>query len=290
MVAAMAGRQRIVRTRRPVDLRATLGPLAHGGRGDPCLRVGARDTWRAADTVAGPATLHLRSIDHTTIGARAWGPGAEAALERVPDLVGAAEDPPSLAGIHPLVTELERRAPGLRLGRSGALLATLVPTVLEQRVIGIEAARAYRSMVRAAGRRAPVPSATDAVDDPAGPPRLLLPPEPGWLLGAASGRGPSTRSPRSRWATPTRYRSARRLADAESHPIDEARRRLFDYWVKHIVTHALTGAPRGTDERMLELLEPWRGQRGRVCRLLARGGPALPRFGPRLPLQSIARY
>ena len=61
-----------------------------------------------------------------------------------------------------------------------------------------------------------------------------------------------------------------------------------DYWLKHIVSNALTGEPRGTDERMLELLEPWRGQRGRVCRLLMAGGPALPRFGPRLPLRQLA--
>jgi len=41
---------------------------------------------------------------------------------------------------------------------------------------------------------------------------------------------------------------------------------------------------------MLELLEPWRGQRGRVCRLLRAGGPALPRFGPRLALRDLAAH
>jgi 3-methyladenine DNA glycosylase/8-oxoguanine DNA glycosylase len=309
----MAGRRRIVRTRRPVDLQATLGPLVHGGRRDPCLRVGARDVWRASHTVAGPATVHLRSADATTIHARAWGPGADAALDAVPDLVGAADDPPPLARAHPLVTELDRRATGMRLARGGALLDTLVPTVLEQRVIAVEASRAYRAMVRAAGTRAPYPAPTDDVDDPAGPPALLLPPTAEWLREV----------PYYRWGVEQRrvntiktaVAHARRLAEAESLPVDEARRRLFalpgvgpwtvntvaalalgdpdavpvgDYWVKHIVTHALTGAPRGTDERMLELLEPWRGRRGRVCRLLASGGPALPRFGPRLPLQLIA--
>ncbi len=62
-----------------------------------------------------------------------------------------------------------------------------------------------------------------------------------------------------------------------------------DYWLKHVVVFALTGVARGTDEQMLELLEPWRGQRGRVCRLLLAGGPRLPRFGPRLRFAQLAR-
>jgi 3-methyladenine DNA glycosylase/8-oxoguanine DNA glycosylase len=61
-----------------------------------------------------------------------------------------------------------------------------------------------------------------------------------------------------------------------------------DYWLKHVVTFALTGEPRGTDERMLDLLEPWRGQRGRVCRLLLSGAPRPPRYGPRSPLRKLA--
>jgi hypothetical protein len=39
---------------------------------------------------------------------------------------------------------------------------------------------------------------------------------------------------------------------------------------------------------MLELLEPYRGHRGRVIRLLEAGGITAPRFGPRMPLRSIA--
>jgi 3-methyladenine DNA glycosylase/8-oxoguanine DNA glycosylase len=63
-----------------------------------------------------------------------------------------------------------------------------------------------------------------------------------------------------------------------------------DYWLKHVVTFALTGEPRGTGERMLELLEPWRGQRGRVCRLLHSGAPRPPRRGPRSALRKLARH
>jgi 3-methyladenine DNA glycosylase/8-oxoguanine DNA glycosylase len=64
---------------------------------------------------------------------------------------------------------------------------------------------------------------------------------------------------------------------------------LGDLHVPHNVCFALAGEPRGSDERMLELLEPWRGQRARVVRLLARSGLRAPRRGPRytpLPISS----
>jgi hypothetical protein len=55
-----------------------------------------------------------------------------------------------------------------------------------------------------------------------------------------------------------------------------------------MVAWALAREPRGTDERMLELLEPYRGQRGRVVRLLELAGMKAPRFGPRLASRRIA--
>ncbi|HTD50910.1 MAG TPA: hypothetical protein VK771_09940, partial [Acidimicrobiia bacterium] len=169
--------QRTIQTRLPVDLRLTLGPLRHGGRGDPCLRVGAGGAWRTTDTADGPATVHLHSTAPTVVVATAWGPGASAALARADDLVGADDVAPSLAGVHPLVTELAHRLEGLRIGRTSAVLETLVPVILAQRVIGAEASWAYRALVQAAGRAAPTP---DLVSDPTAF-RMLLPPEAGWL-------------------------------------------------------------------------------------------------------------
>jgi len=297
-----------VRSRRPVDLGLTLGLLRHGGRRDPCVRVARDDVWRATDTIEGPATIHLRSVDAHTVSACAWGPGAARAIEDAPALVGADDEPPSLAGVHPLVTELEHRLPGLRVGRSGAVMEALMPTVLTQRVIGAEAMRAHVAMVRSAGRRAPA-----AV---AGAPALFLPPEPAWLVSTPSWTY-------HRWGVERKRARTIQIAASYAHwfrgaaaePVADVRRRLAalagvgpwtvnevattalgdpdavsvgDYWLKHVVSHALTGEARGTDDRMLELLEPWRGQRGRVCRLLRAGGPALPRFGPRLALRDLA--
>ena len=53
-----------------------------------------------------------------------------------------------------------------------------------------------------------------------------------------------------------------------------------DYHLPNMVAWALAGEPRGTDERMLELLAPFAGHRGRVCGLLGRRGLTAPRFGP----------
>ena len=61
-----------------------------------------------------------------------------------------------------------------------------------------------------------------------------------------------------------------------------------DYHLPHHVAWVLAGEPRADDARMLELLEPYRGHRGRVIRLLVAGAPGPPRFGPRLPLNPIA--
>jgi 3-methyladenine DNA glycosylase/8-oxoguanine DNA glycosylase len=51
------------------------------------------------------------------------------------------------------------------------------------------------------------------------------------------------------------------LGDPDAVPIG-------DLHVPHMVSLALAGERRGSDERMLELLEPYRGHRARVIRLL----------------------
>jgi 3-methyladenine DNA glycosylase/8-oxoguanine DNA glycosylase len=54
-----------------------------------------------------------------------------------------------------------------------------------------------------------------------------------------------------------------------------------DFHLPNVVAFALAGEPRGDDARMLELLEPWRGHRARVVRLLEAGGIEAPKYGPR---------
>ena len=56
---------------------------------------------------------------------------------------------------------------------------------------------------------------------------------------------------------------------------------LGDYHLPNTVCWALAREPRGTEERMLELLEPFEGVAFRVVRLLYAARISAPRFGPK---------
>src|SRR3970282_1847104 len=62
---------------------------------------------------------------------------------------------------------------------------------------------------------------------------------------------------------------------------------IGDFHIPNSVAWALAREPRADDARMLELLEPYRGQRGRVHGLLAGGRVSAPRYGPRRAPRSI---
>ena len=291
---------RSITLRGPLDLARTLWPLRHG-LGDRTVRLLRDEAWLAARTPHGPAAIRLRRAG-STIEASAWGDGAEHLLDGVPALVGEEDEPDRLVARHPIVRELQRRHPGLRLPRSRRIVHALVPSVFEQKITGTEAFRAYASFLRAYGEPAP------------GPGLLLLPPSPealaampypayhpigierrraevvrraaaraSWLEASASAEE-ATRRLRSlpgigQWTAAEVVRSAFGDPDAVS---------VGDYHLPNIVAWALAGEPRADDARMLELLEPYRGQRGRVQRLLEVGRVLAPRYGPRVAPRRIA--
>jgi 3-methyladenine DNA glycosylase/8-oxoguanine DNA glycosylase len=295
---------RTVRPLLPVDLRLTLFPVRRG-RLDPTTRFELSGVWRATRTPAGPATTHLQATPaEGTVTMRAWGPGAEWALDAFPALIGAADDE---AGFEPgagVVGDLHHRLPGLRIGRTGAVMEALVPSILEQKVVGLEARRSYARLVRALGEPAP------------GPAGLFVPPAPKVVAATPSWVFHRWNVERKRADTIRRACSyAARLEETVAMSPDDANRRLTalpsigawtaaevamvalgdadavslgDYHLPHMVSWALAGEPRGDDARMLELLEPWRGHRGRVLRLLGAGAGGAPRYGPRMPLRTIA--
>ena len=295
--------RRTIPTPFAIDLAKTLFPLCRGA-GDPTMRVGLADVHRAMRTPEGPAALHIRSIGYEVV-AEAWGPGATWALDSVPGLIGATDDVAGFEPHHHVVEELWRRHRGVRITRSGAVMQSLIPAILEQKVTGVEARRAYRSMVFEISEPAP------------GDLGLYLPPDPVRLAetpyftfhpwGVERRRAETVQAACERAAY---------LETGTSLSVDQANGRLLtipgvgpwtaaevartalgdadaisvgDFHLPNVVCWALAREPRGTDERMLELLEPYRGHRGRVQVLLEAGGISAPKFGPRMEVRSIER-
>jgi 3-methyladenine DNA glycosylase/8-oxoguanine DNA glycosylase len=296
----------------PVHLRLTLGLHARG-TGDPSWRfeAGAR-LWHTTRTPDGPATLLLEPATDGLV-ARAWGSGAGRAVSGAGALIGLDDDPSALVPRDPAVADAARRLRGLRIGRTGAVLEALVPAILEQKITGDEARRAWRALVRTYGEPAPGPGPTGlrlppAVEVLAGLPYYAFHP-----LGVERRRAELIRAvarEASRLealvevatgpgADPGRaYAVLRSFGGIGPWTAAEVGIRAFgdadavsvgDFHLPSLVTWTLAGEPHGTDERMLELLEPYRGQRGRVLRLLELGAGVAPRRGPRLAGRHIER-
>ena len=134
--------QRLIATEYPIDLAGTLFPLCRGA-GDPTMRVGLSEVWRAMRTPDGPATLYVRSFG-LDFRAEAWGPGADWALDHAPGMIGATDDASGFEPQHDVIAQLWRDNKGIRITRTGGVMQVLIPTILEQKVTGTEARRAYR--------------------------------------------------------------------------------------------------------------------------------------------------
>lgn len=284
-----------------VDPPATLGELRHG-RGDPTIRFEREVVWRASRTADGPATTR---IARTRGGWRVsgWGPGARAAVAALPRLLGSEDDPAALMLPAGRLREVSARSRGLRFGRTDAVWPSLLPAVCGQKVTSQQAHRAYFGILRRWGEDAP------------GPARLRLPPRPETIAALPYYELHPVGLEQRRAVTLIRAAElADQLQEAVSLPPPAALTRLRmapgigawtaaevarqafgdpdavsvgDFHVPHMVCWFLAGEARGDDARMLELLEPYRGQRARVVRLIERAGIHAPRYGPRLAAQPI---
>jgi 3-methyladenine DNA glycosylase/8-oxoguanine DNA glycosylase len=264
--------------------------LAHArmGNGDPCLRVIDGAVWRATRTPVGLATQRLRLAADGSVLVDAWGDGAEWLVDRLPTLLGALDTPETFQPDQPLLRHLVRCHPGLRIGRTEAVFETAMFVTLEQRVATHDAWHSWRYLVRALGEPAPGPL-----------PGLFVPPSPERIARTPYEVFHRFGIERRRADVMRRLAVvARRLEETVSLSLDTAYQRFTaitgvgpwtaartamialgdpdavavgDLHLPHMVTWALAGERRGSDERMLELLEPFRGHRARVLRLLLLG-------------------
>lgn len=291
----------------PVSLGLTLGVYRHGG-GDPTFRTD-RDgaLWRTTLTPDGPATLRLVETADGTMRAHAWGPGASWVLDQLPAQLGAfdtAQLPPDAQGPGAeLLRDIASRLPGLRIGRSGRVFEALVPAVLEQKVVGREAHRAWRALLYQHGTPAPgpAPAGMRVFPEPRAWARI-----PSWDWHRAGVEGVRARTIISAAQIATRLEEITSLSHAEADArlralpgigpwtSAETRQRaagdpdaisVGDYHLPKAVGWTLAGERGTDDEGMLALLAPYAGQRYRVQRLIELGGSAPPRRGPRMTVR-----
>lgn len=298
--------ERVIEHEVPLDLRATLAPLA-GSRSDPTATIRGDVAWKALRTPAGPATVAVRRTGPHQVSFWGWGPGSEMALQRGEDWLGLSDPLESFdPDHHPVVAKLARERRGARMGRFGQLAERLVPTILGQLVIAKEAKRSYNRLVRQYGEVAP------------GPVELHLAPEPSVLAELGSHHFHRVGVERKRASIVQRIaRDADRLDRLVDAPLEDAYRYLLripgigpwtttsvgrvsfgdpdavvvgDYNLPHLVAWALVGKRRSDDEEMLELLAPFTGHRGRVQALLKSSPSRPPRHGPKLAFREIEKH
>jgi len=277
-----AGSERAIARPRGYDFEESLRYVPFG-RFDPTCRLGPATLDKAARTPAGPVALRV-TRGAESIRARAWGPGAAWALDRAPALLGLEDSPAAFSPPPGRLARLARHARGVHLPRIPWVFDSLVRAVLQQRVAFRDAVRAHRGLTRALDERAP------------GPLTLLLPLAPrDWLRASSEDfRRAGVDGQRARTLRAA-ARVGRALDGAFNLGRAQARARLAtvsgcgpwttemtmgfglgdpdavpvgDLHLPRRVAWSLAAETSADDARMLALLEPYRGQRFRVIRLL----------------------
>lgn len=282
----------------------TLSPQRRGP-GDPCYQLVDGAIWKTSLLPSGAVTARLTTSAPSTVDCEAWGDGADEFAAQLPTLLGVGDDASDFAPDEPTIAAAHRRVPHLRLGRTNRVMEALVPAVLEQRVAGKDAFRAWRLLVTKFGTPAPGPA----------PARMRVPPAadvwrrvPSWefhLANVDPGRARTLVGCAQR-ADALERLSARAPEDARSALMTlpgvgvwtaaEVAQRAWgdadalsigDYHLSNVVGSTLLGH-RIDDEEMVELLEPLRPHRFRAVRLLEVSGMARnPRFGARQAIPNL---
>jgi 3-methyladenine DNA glycosylase/8-oxoguanine DNA glycosylase len=281
---------------RPYDLGRSL-MLADLGRQNPTLRrPTTNELMRAQWTPEGPASFHVCvRHDDGAVEAEAWGPGHVWVLDQLAAHLGLDDHPPPFAG---KLGRVQRLLPGVRLGRTLDVFELLVGVVIRQRVAWRDAVATQLAMLRAHAQPAP------------GPFELRLPLSAAQWCGlttadlagfglerkrARTALGVAARADRIRgWtALPDEQFVAKIQAFPGVGPWTCAMVQgqglgnpdavpLGDDALPSMISWFFADEPRADDNRMLELLEPYAGQRFRAIHLLWAAGVQAPRRGPKI--------
>lgn len=296
---------------RPLDLGLTLSRLARGPHDPTFRRPRPGEVWRTSRLPSGPATCRLVQTGPRDVVGHAWGPGAEEVLDGLPHLLGEHDDDEGFVPPAPL-RDAHRRAPGLRIPRTGRVLEALVPAILEQRVQTVAAWRSWGWLLRRYGEPAPGPAGGEGM--------LVVPDAATWAAVPSWDWHRAGVDPARARSVVAAVRVARRLEECpavlDAHGAAAAHARLQlvpgvgvwtaaevaqralgdadavsvgDFHLAKAVGWVLVGE-RVDDARMLELLAPYAPHRYRVVRLLEISGRARPPArGPRLSIQDHRR-
>jgi 3-methyladenine DNA glycosylase/8-oxoguanine DNA glycosylase len=289
----------------PCPVAQTLRIVRRGGA-DPTYRTTSDGAiWRGIGTPEGPATLRILSRPDTgDVVGEAWGSGAAWALEQMPAMLGADDDPSGFEPRHPVLEQAWRRHPHWRLTRTGRVMEALTPAIIEQKVTGQEALAGFRTLVFRYGERAPESGHGVKLWVQPSAEAIRMVPSWAWLqmhIDPARSRALVSAARYARNLERTAEMGADGSAEADRRmralpgigvwTSAEVRFRAFgdadavsfgDYHVGKNIFYVLTGEVVDDDERLAELLEPWRPHRYRVQRLLELARIARPRHGARM--------
>ena len=264
-----------------IDARLTVSPLAMVP-GDPTVRLSGTSFARATITPDGPGVIQASWRDGIA-SITTHGDGSRWLTDRAQALLGVSDDASTFTPSDAVVSRLWTRFRGDRVTRTGTLWHDIAWTIVQQRVHRRDAASQWRRFVEGMGK--PVDGANG----------LLAPPEPKLVA--------RTHPTELRRYGIDAHRSqalinvavvATRLQSFVDGPVEEARKPLMsvpgvgpwtisclraftwgdpdavivgDSGIPSLLSSTLAGERRATDQRMLELLEPYRPHRYRILKL-----------------------
>lgn len=275
------------------NLKRTLGLLSLGGN-DPTIRLRSHSADLCFLTPEGDVTVSAQHVGES-LNVQLHGDGSRWIQPHLPDCF-ALHDDTSTFQPDGRLRKLAADFPGIHLPRLPVVFHRLLQIVLQQLVRWEDAAATWRSMTRQFGN--PAPGQRNLTMGPA--PATLT--KVGYYDLVACGALP--RQARVILRLAADFNRIQRSADHSVERLTACLRSTRgigpwtiqyllgsalgdpdavltgDYALPHAVSWFFQRQPRGTDEVMLQLLEPYRGHRFRVQKLLMLSGISAPRRGP----------